>query len=363
MSACEASGEAHSSLLVRTLKERHPEIDIDAVGGQLIARAGANVIESRDDFSVVGLAEGLSTLPAHVGALRRLRKRFEAGQYDLVILVDYPGFHLRLAAAASHAGIPVLYYIAPQLWAWGSWRVRSLRKHIRQIAAVLPFETTYFNDRGVAAAFVGHPLLDREDLPTAAAARAKLGLTSQGPILGLLPGSRRSEVDRMWPCFRDAAMRLSKNNPSLRVLVAAVDGNEYPGAPGFVYHRVDSANVIVAADAVLCKSGTATLEAAVADTPMVVAYRMHPVSYMAARWVVRVPHVSLPNLIAEREICPEFIQGDVTPQALAAAVEPLLEESGEAAARQRRAFAEVRTKLGGPGATGRVVQLVEQMVG
>jgi lipid-A-disaccharide synthase len=349
--------------LVRTLKERHADIEIDAMGGPSMARAGANVIESRDGFSVMGLTEGIGAFPAHVRALRRLQTRFASRVYDLVILVDYPGFHLRVAAAASGCGIPVLYYIAPQLWAWGSWRVRSLRRHIDLVAAVLPFEATYFRSKGVAVEFVGHPLLDRENNVNPLSARAALGLSPDAPVLGLLPGSRRSEVDRMWPTFRDAARRLLKTDPALSVIVAAVDGGEYPGAPEFEYCAMDSTNVIAAADAILCKSGTATLEAAVADTPTVVAYMMNPFTYAVARWVVRVPHVSLVNLIAEREVCPEFLQGDATPRTLAAAVEPLLQQRSEEAAEQRRAFAEVRAKMGGPGATQRVASLAEMMVG
>jgi lipid-A-disaccharide synthase len=292
----------------------------------------------------------------------RLRKRFAAGLYDLVILVDYPGFHLRVAAAAADFGVPVLYYIAPQLWAWGSWRLRAIRKYVQQVAAVLPFEEDYYRSRGVIADFVGHPLLDRNELPSIAEARASLNLPDEVTVLGLLPGSRKSEVNRLWPCFRDAAKRLSESQPSLRVLVAAADEIDYPGESEFQYCRMNSTTVLAAADAVLCKSGTATLEAAIAGTPMVVAYRMHPMTHAVARRVVRVPHVGLVNLIAEREVCPEFLQSDATPQVLARAVAPLLDAGSEEASLQRRAFVEVRSRLGGSGATQRVAEMAERMV-
>lgn len=326
-----------------------------------MARVGANVIQSRNSFAVMGLAEGVGAIPAHLRALRRLRRRFVAGLYDLVVLIDYPGFHLRVAAAASDCGIPVLYYIAPQLWAWGSWRLRSIRRHVRQVAAVLPFEEEYFRSRGVAAEFVGHPILDREDVLSTEAARASLGISSREVVIGLLPGSRKSEVDRLWPSFRDAAIRLSESNPSLRVLVAAVDGNDYPGAPQFRYCQMNSNVVLSAADAVLCKSGTATLEAAILGTPMVIAYRMHPITYGVAKRVVRSPHIGLVNLLADCKVCPEFVQSEATPRALASAVEPLLRGDGEEAELQRQAFAQIRAKLGGAGATQRVADLAERL--
>jgi lipid-A-disaccharide synthase len=325
-------------------------------------RAGANVIQSRNDFAVMGLAEGIGAIPAHLRALRRLRRRFVADLYDLVVLVDYPGFHLRVAAAASDYGIPVLYYIAPQLWAWGSWRLRAIRRHVRQVAAVLPFEEEYFRSRGVAAEFVGHPLLDREDVLSIEAARASLGISDTEVVLGLLPGSRKAEVDRLWPDFRDAAKRLAKSDPSLRVLVAAVDGNEYPDAPQFQYCQMNSNTVLSAADAVLCKSGTASLEAAIFETPTVIAYKMNPITFGVAKRVVRTPHIGLVNLIADREVCPEFVQSEVTPRALASAVEPLLRGDCEEAEIQRQAFAQVRDKLGGAGATQRVADMAEQLV-
>ena len=347
---------------MRALKERLAGVGIDAVGGCSMARSGANVVESVDGLSVMGLAEGVGTIPAHVRLLLRLRKRFAVGLYDLVVVVDYPGFHLRVAAAAAAYDVPVLYYVAPQLWAWGSWRLRSIRRNVRQMAVVLPFEEEYFRSRGVVTEFVGHPLLDRDLSPSVENARASLGLSDGAPILGLLPGSRVTEIYRLWPRFRDAAKRLSESMPTLRVLVAAMNGIEYPGAADFQFCHENSASVLAAADAVLCKSGTATLEAALSGTPMVVAYRMHPFTYAVARRAVRVRHVGLVNLVAGREVCPEFLQSEATPRALARAVAPLLDPESSAASRQRVALLEIRARLGGSGATQRVAAMAERMV-
>ena len=327
-----------------------------------MAQSGANVIESSENLAVVGLAEGFRAIPAHAGLLSRLRKRFVEGLYDLVVLVDYPGFHLRVAAAAAANDVPVLYYIAPQLWAWGSWRVKSIRKNVQQVAVVLPFEEEYFRSRGVSADFVGHPLLDSDLSLAAEDAWTSLDLTEGAPLLGLLPGSRASEIRRLWPSFRDAAKSLTESVPSLRVLVAAMDGIEYPGAPEFQYCRGNSAAVIGASNAVLCKSGTATLEAALLGTPMVIAYRVHPLTYAVARPVVQVSHIGLVNVIAGHEVCPELLQNAATPQALVRAVRPLLDRTSVAASRQRDAFVQIRGQLGGPGATERVADMVGRMV-
>ncbi len=362
MSACEASGEAHCSLLVRELKSRHDGIEIEAVGGPAMERAGAKIVESSEKFAVMGLAEGIGAIPAHLRALRRLRKRFQSETYDLVVLVDYPGFHLRVAAAASRCGIPVLYYIAPQLWAWGAWRVNAMRKHVRKVAAVLPFEERFYRSKHVDAEFVGHPLLDRGENSSKESARASLNIDRNATVLGLLPGSRRDEVKRLWPPFRDAANLLRQYDPKLQVLVATVEGDQYPGAREFQLCPMDSTAVIAASDAVLCKSGTATLESALAGTPAVIAYRMHPFTYWIAKRAVTLPHVGLANLIAEREICPEYLQSAATPDALARAVAPLLDRGTDAADKQRDAFAEVRARLGGPGATRKVVEMAERMV-
>lgn len=349
-------------MLVRAMKERLAGVEIDAIGGSSMSQAGANVVESPAEFGVMGLAEGVTSIPAHLRLLSRLRRRFFDGLYDLAVLIDYPGFHLRVAAAAAANRVPVLYYVAPQLWAWGSWRLRLIRKHVKQLAVVLPFEEEYFRTRGVFASFVGHPLLDCDTSRPSSCARAALNLPDGAPVLGLLPGSRAPEVSRLWPGFRDAAKRLSESMPRLRVIVAAVDGIDYPRAPEFQLFIDKSADVLAAADAVLCKSGTATLEAALSGTPMVIAYRMHPLTFAAARRAVRLQHVGLVNLIAGREVCPEFLQARATPSALAEAVAPLLDGMGEAASRQREAFVGIRARLGGPGATARVADIALRMV-
>ena len=362
ISAGEPSGDAHAAAVVSALRRRLPRATVEAFGGPSLEAAGAAVLERMERLSVVGFVEALWKLPAHFGLLARVSAAFRARRYDLVILVDYPGYHLRAAAAAHAAGIPVLYYIAPQMWAWAPGRVRRLAS-VRRLAVILPFEEPFFRERGVAATFVGHPLKDRPPPPPRAVARHTLGLDPGRPVLGLFPGSRAQEVRRLWPAFRDAAARLLAARPDLQVVVAGTPRGRYPHPGAIRIHLGDPLPVFAAADAGLCKSGTTTLEAALADLPMVIAYRLNPVSFAIAIRMLRVPHVGLVNLIAGREVAPELLQGAVTPAALASAVLPLLEPESPAAGRQREGLALVRERLGPPGAADRVAALAVELVG
>lgn len=362
ISAGEPSGDAHGADVVSALRTSLPAIDMEGVGGPRMQAAGVRLLQRIEHLSAVGLVEAIGSLPAHVGLLRRLRRSFISGRYDLVVLVDYPGFHLRVARAAARARVPVLYYIAPQLWAWGAWRLPAFRAVVSRMAVILPFEQPYFAERGIPTTFVGHPLLDRRATAGYADARRILGLEPSAPVLALFPGSRDSEIARIWPVFRDAAHWLRRTARDAQVVLAAAPGHTYAASDGFVVWRGDPNAVFAAADAGLCKSGTTTLQAALAGMPMVIGYRMNPVTYAIARRAVRLPHIGLVNLMAKRTVAPEFLQGDATPEALGEALLPLLDGDGSAARGQRTAFAEVRAALGRPGAARRVAELAERLV-
>lgn len=357
VSTGEPSGDLHAAAVVRAVRDLEPGVAIEAVGGEALAAAGARLVAGIDRLAAVGTVEAITSLPRHWHLLRRLDRDLSARRYDAALLVDYPGFHLQLARRAARRGVPVVYYVAPQLWAWGSWRIARLRTDIRHLAAILPFEERYFRDRGVACTFVGHPLLDRPPPPSRMAARRALSLDATAPVLALFPGSRPAERRRLWRPFRDAAARLRQAIPGLSVVVAAQDAAELPGF-GAAIRTADAGLALTAADAALCKSGTVTLEAALADTPLVVAYRVHPLTFQAARRLVRVSAIGLVNLIAGAGIVPEFVQQEVTPERLSAAVQPLLERDGEPALRQRAAFRDIRARLGPAGAARRVAELL-----
>ena len=363
VTAGEPSGDLHGARVVRALRNRWPDATIHALGGPHLAAAGAEVRWSAEGLAAMGLVEVVETLPAHLSLLRTLKRACEAGAYDLLITIDYPGFHLRLAEAAKAAKVPVLWYIAPQLWAWHPGRAARLARAVDRLAVILPFEPAFFEASGIRSTYVGHPLLDREAPPTRETARATMGLAPEAKVLALFPGSRRGEITRLWPSYRAAAQRLLEEGHCTDVLIAGTEWGDYPGSEGMHIVRSDSSLVLAAADAALAKSGTTTLQTALADVPMVVAYRTNPLTAWLARRLITVSWVSLVNLILDREVVPELMQRAATPDRLVAMVAPLLVAGSPEAATQREGFAEVRARLGGAGASVRVADLAAELLG
>ncbi len=363
LSAGEPSGDQHGAAVVTALAARFPGAVLDAFGGSRIAAAGARVRFPMERYTVIGFIEVLGKIPAHLRLLRTLEADFRAGRYDLLIVIDYPGFHIRLAEAARRRGVKVLYYIAPQLWAWRPGRARRLAGAVDRLAVVLPFEAEFFARHGIAAEYVGHPLLDRPPLPSRVAARAQLGIPGSARVLGLFPGSRMQEVARLWAPFRDAARKLLAAGRCDAVVVAGTAQGSYPGGEGFLIHRGAPEPVFASADGALAKSGTTTLEAALADLPMVVAYRVNPLTSWVARRLITVPWISLVNLVAERKVVEEVLQRDVTPGKLAERVASLLDADDPVTRAQREGLRLVRERLGGGGAARRVATIAAELLG
>ncbi len=361
--AGEPSGDLHGSRVVRSLARRIPGVTLDAVGGPLMAGAGARIRRGIDDLAAMGLVEVVHGIPAHLRLLRELKREFNARTWDLLITIDYPGFHLRVAEAARRAGIPVLGYVAPQLWAWGPSRADRWSRAVDQLAVILPFEADFFRSRGMAATYVGHPLLDGDAPPGRSEARRGLGIGEAERVLAVFPGSRTGEVERIWPQFRDAALELIHRGNVDRAVVAATAAGRYPGAESSFIFIDDPASALASADVALAKSGTTTLQAALAGVPMVVGYRTNRLTHAIARRLVTVRWVSLVNLVAGREVVPELVQGDLSVDRLVDGIALLIPDDSPERMGQLAGFAEVRQLLGTPGASDRVAELAAAMLG
>ena len=349
LSAGESSGDLHGAELARRLRVRLPGVRLIGLGGSRMAAEGVELVAGLDRLAVLGLAEVIRHLPDLLRLRSEVYRLLNREHVNLVVPIDYPGFNLPLAGRAHAMGIRVVYYVAPQVWAWKERRAARLARWCDEICVVLPFEADLLRRYGANATFVGHPLLD---LPTTAA-------TAGRPVLGVFPGSRRQEVERMLPVFLEAASRVRDTSRAgdLPVLVARADDlpeDAYAGCspellapPGEVMSR---------ARAAITKSGTITLQLALAAVPMVVGYRLNPISFGILRRLVTLDRVALVNLVAGRPVVTEFLQDEMTPERLAAELEPLLAD-GPTRARVLEGLALVRDRLGGPGAADRVCDI------
>lgn len=358
LAAGEPSGDLHGAGLARALRARFPAARLLGLGGARMAAEGVELLAGLDDLAVMGFAEVLSRLPYFLRLRRRVFGILDSEGVDLVVPIDYPGFNLRLARRARSRGVPVLYYISPQVWAWHASRARDLARDADRIAVILPFEEAYLREAGAAAEFVGHPLLD-VDPPAHDSTTWRLshGLDPHRPLLALFPGSRAQEIARHLALFDATATRVRELVPDVQPVIGAapdLDPSTLAGSPWPVSRS--PRELLHFADAALVKSGTSTLESALAGTPFVVAYRMNRISFGIARRLVSVPHVALANLVADERLVPELLQDEATPEALAAELAPLLLD-GPARARQLEGFRRVRERLGSRGVADRVAEM------
>ncbi len=363
--AGEVSGDLHAAGVVRALVAAGAPFVLTGVGGDAMREAGVELIEHTRQLAVMGFIEPLKHVPRFYRLRRALARRLASGLVALVVLIDYGGFNMRVAAMASAAGVPVLYYITPQVWASRAGRLAALARTVTRAAVILPFEEKLLRAHGVNATFVGHPLLDRAaTLPDRAEARRAIGVGADDRVLALFPGSRTQEIARHLDPFVATARELQRRVPELRVVVSSAPNVTIPPERcPFPLVRSASFSVLRAADAALCKSGTTTLEAVIALCPLVVAYRTSAIEFALARRLVKIPFIGMVNIVAGREIAREFIQDAVQPRAMADALMPLLDHGSAERAAMVDALATVRATLGTPGAATRVATMALELAG
>ena len=369
ISCGEASGDLYAAELLKELIKQRSSLSAFGLGGARVEAAGMERIVGLEEVSVIGLVEVVRKLPAFADAMRRLCAAAETRRPDLSVLIDFSGFNLRLARRLKALGVPVVYYVSPQVWAWRRGRIRTIRETVEQMLVILPFEKEFYERENVNVRYVGHPLVDlvrtSEDRE---AFFMRLGLDPERPLVMLLPGSRRREIELHLPIFRRAIDELSRNHANLQFVVSRAPTIPPELLTEFLKDRLGETNDrarilegpiydgLAHAAAAVVASGSATLEAALSGTPMVVVYRVGRASYFLGKPFVNLPFYSMVNLIAERELVPELIQSAMTPANIVEQVMRLLDEDNARA--MRRGLAEVKQKLGGGGASARAAEAV-----
>ena len=368
--AGEASGEARAARLVEELRTRHPEVSFFGIGGERMRAAGVDTLVDCREMAVLGLIEVLRHYRRIKGVLERMQKLLRTERPDLVILVDYSGFNLRLAPTAKELGIPVMYYISPQVWAWRQKRVYKIREVVDQMVVVFPFEVELYEKAGVPVRYVGHPLVDEvhSDLDRDGALH-EFGLDRARPSIGLFPGSRRNELQRLLPTLLDAAERIHAVRPEVQFLIPQASTLERAEIDILLAGRslpvtvVESRfyDVTRACDAISTASGTATLEVALMGVPLVVVYRISGLSYRIMRRLIKLKHIAMCNIVAGEEVAKELLQDEVTPERISAELLRLLEPRVHAETVER--LERVREALGEPGGAARAAAVAVGMLG
>lgn len=367
--AGEASGDQYAAQLVRELRARHPDWTFCGMGGEASRRADVALDADSTLLAVVGLVEVLRHYPEIRQALAMLKRQIRARRPDLLILIDYQEFNMQLARYAHRRGVPTLFYVSPQVWAWRPWRVRAIRRHIDRMAVILPFEQEFYQQHGVPVRYVGHPLCGQarpeQDAQTV---RARWRLETGRPVVGLFPGSRRNELERLMPVCAQAAaqLRTHPSRPQFMLLMApGMDASDY--APWLaednpiICMQEPVYDAMQVCDMAMAASGTVTLQLALMRVPFCMMYRMAPLTYAIARRLVKTDRYCLPNIIADAPLAEELIQNEANPQRVAAALTPWLDdpECRKTASERLRV---VEEKLGPAVGMARLADCVEEML-
>jgi len=368
--AGEASGDIYGADLVKKALLQDPGLHFFGIGGDLMREAGVETLVDSADIAVMGLVEVLKHFGVISSAFLRLKKILRQDPPELLILIDYPGFNIRLAKVAKKAGVKVLYYISPKVWAWKAGRIKTIAANISHMAVIFPFEIPLYEKAGAPVTFVGHPMLDLINVTMSQEeAAASFGLDPSRKIIGIFPGSRRSEIERILPAIVSAAELLQKEYPDIQfVLPLASTLGEEDILPHLKRSGISATitrqrihDLIRACDAIISVSGTVTLEIALIGTPMVIIYKLAPLTYQIARRVVKIEHIGLCNIVAGRGLVKELIQDQANPEAIAAEI---VKTITDAAYRTKMTsdLATTRGKLGGGGAAKRTASLALDLI-
>ena len=371
ISCGEPSGDLYAGALTRALRSLDPSVTVCGLGGDRLRDAGAELVGHYRGLAATGLSEALAVVPRSYSIYRRMVAQARAEKPDVFVAIDFPEINFRIAAAMRKLGVPVVYYIGPQLWAWRRGRIRTMRRVVDRVLVIFPFETDIYRQADIPVEFVGHPLLE---LTAASSGRDPflrgLGLDPAAPTVALLPGSRPNELRAILPDVARAATRIRERVPGAQFVVARApqleDGLFAPIAPlasagvaAVVEGRTD--DVLAASDAVLTASGTATVQAAIHQKPMVIVYRLSDLTFRIVKAFSHVPNAGMVNLIAGKPVVPELLQDAFTPDAVADEVVRFLTDA-ELAGRTRAALADVRERLGAPGASRRAAARILETV-
>ncbi len=368
--AGEASGDAYGGALVQSVHRRDPSVSFFGIGGKSMAESGVTILHDCSELAVVGIVEVVKHFKVISTAFKELSHHLRTNPPDLLVLIDYPGFNLRLAAIAKRAGVKVLYYISPQIWAWKKGRIKKIKQIVDHMAVILPFEAQYYEKEKIPVSFVGHPLLDMVKMTLSHdEAAICLGINPQRTTIGLFPGGRQSEVTRMLPVLVKAAKLLKEKIPDVQFILPVAstltEADMLPHLGAFAEDVLmthgEIHTVMRACDAIVSVSGTVTLEVALVGTPQVIVYRLSPITYYLARLLVDVPFIGLCNIVAGEQVAKELIQDQASPEAISEEILRLVRDKAYRATITQK-LSEIPEKLGAPGAHERLAEQLLSMV-
>tara|TARA_X000001036_G_scaffold208933_1_gene196465 strand:- start:1991 stop:3124 length:1134 start_codon:yes stop_codon:yes gene_type:complete len=357
--AGEPSGDLHGSKLIRAIKNLHPNSSFMGHGGNKMKNEGMRIIEHTDDLSIMGFTEVLRHLPRLIKVMDATLNAISQSNPDRIILIDYPGFNLRLAKKLSSFDIPITYFILPQVWAWKEKRVKKMKKLIDQTISIFPFEKDWFASRGLNVEYFGHPFMDIEHMDeTTKSFYKRHSLDLNSPILTLLPGSRQQEIDRHWPIFLETVNLLREQYLNLQVVVGKASNIDLDNCPSDFKIERDAKKAMLVGTVGLVSSGTATLECAIEGLPIVVCYKLFPLSWFITKTLVKVKHSSIINIIMDKQVVPELLQDDMNPKLILKTIAPLFDMESEKRKKMFLEYEKLKKSLGSPGVYMRVAESI-----